>query len=616
MLAAMDSASLRTPAPVARTQSLRRVLLTLLAPPLLLLALAGALLVHAQWQERRADADQALVQAADTLALAVERELTVERSALEAFSFSPLIDRRDWTGAYLLASRLADRTPGALVAVTSADGQLVFNSALPLGTPLPNVQALERQNRHIEWHGEQMPLSSQGLTRRAREERVAVYSDLYFGVSIKRPTLAIAVPVVRDGAVPFTLTYSFPPDALNALLRAQPEVAGHSALVLDGNGRVIAGTPDASALIGRTAPSPLSGLATRDARRVTALPGVQELAYIDARPRVVAAQPVDATRWIVLVAAQPAALYGPMQRTMTAWAAVVLLVLAAAWLLAARLSQKLTQPLRQIADLAAHPDSTQADWPRPPVRELAQLAQSLRDAALAARERNEAVVQRRLAEQGEAQARRMAEELQAREAQLRLALAAGRMGFWQLDLATGRVHGDALFAALWDIDPAAPDHDGLGLFSKIHDDDREAVRQGALVDAVAGSGRYAGEFRLVLGERLRWIAGFADVLRDEHGRAIALIGVNADITERKQMEQQLRDNSAALEEAGRRKDHFLAMLGHELRNPLSPISMAAESLRLSAHDPQRASPRARSICSRCRSIWQRWCATRWRPRAR
>ena len=617
MLAAMDSASLRTPVAAVRTQSLRRVLLTLLAPPLLLLALAGALLVHAQWQERRADADQALVQAADTLALAVERELTVERSALEAFSLSPLIDRRDWTGAYLLASRLADRTPGALVAVTSADGQLVFNSALPLGTPLPNVQALERQNRHIEWHGEQMPLSSQGLTRRAREERVAVYSDLYFGVSIKRPTLAIAVPVVREGAVPFTLTYSFPPDALNALLRAQPEVAGHSALVLDGNGRVIAGTPDASALIGRTAPAPLSGLATPDApaligrtapaplselatrseRRVTALPGVQELPYIDARPRVVAAQPVEATRWIVLVAAQPAALYGPMQRTMTAWAAVVLLVLAAAWLLAARLSQKLTQPLRQIADLAAHPDSTQADWPRPPVRELAQLAQSLRDAALAARERNEAVVQRRLAEQGEAQARRMAEELQAREAQLRLALAAGRMGFWQLDLATGRVHGDALFAALWDIDPAAPDHDGLGLFSKIHDDDREAVRQGALVDAVAGSGRYAGEFRLVLGDRLRWIAGFADVLRDEHGRAIALIGVNADITERKQMEQQLRDNSAALEEAGRRKDHFLAMLGHELRNPLSPISMAAESLRLSAHDPQRTL-RAAEVISR------------------
>ncbi len=39
------------------------------------------------------------------------------------------------------------------------------------------------------------------------------------------------------------------------------------------------------------------------------------------------------------------------------------------------------------------------------------------------------------------------------------------------------------------------------------------------------------------------------------------------------------------------------MLGHELRNPLSPISMAAESLRLSAHDPQRTL-RAAEVISR------------------
>jgi signal transduction histidine kinase/CheY-like chemotaxis protein/PAS domain-containing protein len=43
----------------------------------------------------------------------------------------------------------------------------------------------------------------------------------------------------------------------------------------------------------------------------------------------------------------------------------------------------------------------------------------------------------------------------------------------------------------------------------------------------------------------------------------------------------------ALREADRRKDQFLAMLGHELRNPLAPISAAAELLQLAASDPGR-----------------------------
>jgi PAS domain S-box-containing protein len=43
----------------------------------------------------------------------------------------------------------------------------------------------------------------------------------------------------------------------------------------------------------------------------------------------------------------------------------------------------------------------------------------------------------------------------------------------------------------------------------------------------------------------------------------------------------------ALRQADRRKDQFLAMLGHELRNPLAPISAAAELLQLAASDPER-----------------------------
>ena len=66
-------------------------------------------------------------------------------------------------------------------------------------------------------------------------------------------------------------------------------------------------------------------------------------------------------------------------------------------------------------------------------------------------------------------------------------------------------------------------------------------------------------------------------VRDEHGRVVRWFGTNTDITERLQMEQTLR-------EADRRKDEFLAMLAHELRNPLAPIRNGLEILRLECGD--------------------------------
>jgi PAS domain S-box-containing protein len=68
-------------------------------------------------------------------------------------------------------------------------------------------------------------------------------------------------------------------------------------------------------------------------------------------------------------------------------------------------------------------------------------------------------------------------------------------------------------------------------------------------------------------------------VRDSSGRVIAASKVARDITQRKQAE-------AVLLEADRRKDEFLAILAHELRNPLAPIRNSLHILRLtSQHDP-------------------------------
>jgi CheY-like chemotaxis protein/nitrogen-specific signal transduction histidine kinase len=64
-------------------------------------------------------------------------------------------------------------------------------------------------------------------------------------------------------------------------------------------------------------------------------------------------------------------------------------------------------------------------------------------------------------------------------------------------------------------------------------------------------------------------------IRDDRGRIVYWFGTCTDIEDHKRAE-------AALQEADRRKDEFLALLAHELRNPLAPIRNALQVLKLSA----------------------------------
>jgi signal transduction histidine kinase len=78
----------------------------------------------------------------------------------------------------------------------------------------------------------------------------------------------------------------------------------------------------------------------------------------------------------------------------------------------------------------------------------------------------------------------------------------------------------------------------------------------------------------------RWALGRALPVRDDTGKIIHWFGTCTDIHDQKMAEDALR-------EAARRKDDFLAMLAHELRNPLAPISAAAQLMELVQLDPQR-----------------------------
>jgi PAS domain S-box-containing protein len=95
-----------------------------------------------------------------------------------------------------------------------------------------------------------------------------------------------------------------------------------------------------------------------------------------------------------------------------------------------------------------------------------------------------------------------------------------------------------------------------------------------------GHGEIEVRFRHFKTGEARWMAYKVLTLPDAAGRPIGFATVSQDVTDRRKLEDDLRGLAANLSEADRRKNEFLAMLAHELRNPLAPISNAARALRM------------------------------------
>jgi PAS domain S-box-containing protein len=72
------------------------------------------------------------------------------------------------------------------------------------------------------------------------------------------------------------------------------------------------------------------------------------------------------------------------------------------------------------------------------------------------------------------------------------------------------------------------------------------------------------------GERV-WVRVTVSPVRDASGRVVRAVGTIEDVTERRLAEEEGRRAQARLEDLDRRKNEFLAVLSHELRNPLAPI---------------------------------------------
>lgn len=116
---------------------------------------------------------------------------------------------------------------------------------------------------------------------------------------------------------------------------------------------------------------------------------------------------------------------------------------------------------------------------------------------------------------------------------LRLALQSGRMGVFSVDVATRKVWWSPELEHLVGLSPGSLRPSGDAFIERVYPDDRLFVRR-SIRQAANSQCEFALEFRLfdAKGE-LRWCAARGEALRDERGLPVSLVGVVADITERK-----------------------------------------------------------------------------------